>query len=112
MNVQTRSRLLADIKIRHFFLHAKAQADLARRPGRPSGLSDSDLHELMGYIWLADRLRADPALDVRRERARYDPSHWAGRDVSPDAMAAAASRAFDFYSRFDPIDEMEPQVSR
>jgi hypothetical protein len=65
------SNLPGDLKVRHFLLQAKAVVDLQRRPGTASAMADSEIRELLESIWIAERARERPELDLAALAGAY-----------------------------------------
>lgn len=89
------------LKVRHFLLQAKALAELRRRPGMLSAVTDAELRDLLESIWIAERARAEPETNLSSIARAYHPSKWAGIAISANAMEVALSRATDFYETLD-----------
>ena len=93
------------LKVRHFLLQAKAQADIEQRQGRASSLTDAEVRELMESIWIAERARENPDCDLVKLARNYRLVDWATRLNSPDEMGRALSRASSFYDNTAPARE-------
>lgn len=101
MNSRRTSHDAQSLKVRHFLLQAKALADLRRRPGAPSAVTDAELRDLLESVWIAERARAEPKTDLPSIARAYRPSKWAGMEVSAEAMERTLSRATDFYETLE-----------
>jgi hypothetical protein len=92
---------VGDLKVRHFLLQTKAVADLQRRPGTTSAITDAEIRELLESIWIAERADEQSGLDLAELARRYSVSDWAVRDNTPGAMERALSRATLFYDALE-----------
>lgn len=103
-------QLMAEYIIRQFLLFSKARAECSPGHMLPSSLSDAEIRELLECIWIAERLRFDPGLDLQIERGSYRLADWVSRDLGDDALARAMTDAFEVFSAWQASDRLDPSV--